>query len=186
MSSAKQWKGMLCFLKLDPKDSIYKEKRMGPRMEPWGTPQVSGAAIEQYSLRWTEKILSVRYDWNHLTAVPLMPMHCSRHDKRILWSTVSKAAVRSRSTRIAELPESTVKRRSLNTLKRAVSVLWRDLNPDWNFSQMPWLSKNVCSWIKTTLSRDLDRKGSLEIGLKLDKTEGSRLFFLIRGCTTAC
>lgn len=34
--------------------------------------------------------------------------------------------------------------------------------------------------------RTFDRKGSFEIGLKLDKTLGSRLFFFISGCTAAC
>ena len=43
---------------------------------------------------------------------------------------MSKAAVKSKSTSAAELPESIVKRRSLKIFKSAVSVLWRDLKPD--------------------------------------------------------
>ena len=80
---------------------------------------------------------------------------------------MSKAAVRFRSTRTAESPESTVKIISLKTLKRAVSVLWCGLKPDWNFSYTSLLIKNVCNWLTTTFSRILDRKGSLEMGLKL-------------------
>lgn len=68
-----------------------KEKSIGPKMELWGTPHDSGAADEEYSPRWTEKLLLDKYDWNHFRAVPLIPPYCSRHDRRIVWSTVSKA-----------------------------------------------------------------------------------------------
>ena len=62
MSSAKQWKEMLCFLKMDPKGSRYREKRMRPKMDHWGTPQESGATEEEYPPSLTEKLLAVRYD----------------------------------------------------------------------------------------------------------------------------
>ena len=47
-SSAKQWNEMLCFLKMEPRGSRYKAKRIGDKIEPWGTPQTSGAAAEEY------------------------------------------------------------------------------------------------------------------------------------------
>ncbi len=177
---------MLCFLKMSPKGSIYKENNIGPNMDPWGTPQESGAADEENSPRWTEKLLSVRYDWNHLRAMPLIPTHSSSLDKRIEWLTISKAEVKSKRTKTAELPESTAKRRSLETLKRAVSVLWRGLKPDWNFSKILNSSRNDLSWLRTTLSNIFDKKGSLDIGLKLDKIEASKLFFFRSGWTMAC
>jgi len=37
--------------------SIYKENKIGPRIEPWGTPQKRGAADEEYSPIITEKLL---------------------------------------------------------------------------------------------------------------------------------
>ena len=43
---------------------------------------------------------------------------------------MSNAAERSSRTRMAGVPESTVKIRSLKTFKRAVSVLWPGLKPD--------------------------------------------------------
>lgn len=125
---------MLCFLKMDPKGSMYREKSMGPRMEPWGTPQERGATDEEQFPRWTAKLLSVKYDLNHFRAVPVTPTLCSSRDKRIEWLTVLKAEVKSKRTKTADFPESTAKRRSLYTLRRAVSVLWRGLKPDWNFS----------------------------------------------------
>ena len=40
--------------------------------------------------------------------------------------------------------------------------------------------------MRTIFSGILDRKGSLEMGLKLERTEGSRLSLFNKGCTTAC
>ena len=40
--------------------------------------------------------------------------------------------------------------------------------------------------MSTTFSKTLDRKGSLEMGLKLERREGSRFSFFSSGCTTAC
>lgn len=48
-----------------------------------------------------EKLSSYRYDQKSFTAVLLMPTHCCQRETMISWSTVSKAAVRSKSTRIA-------------------------------------------------------------------------------------
>ncbi len=83
-------------------------------------------------------------------------------------------------------PESTVKMISLKTLRRADSVLWRGLKPDWNFSKISFLSKKDNSWVAITFSNTLDKNSSLEMGWKLERTEGSRLGFLISGCTIAC
>ena len=66
--------------------------------------------------------------------MPEMPTRLSSRDSRILWSTRSKAAERSSRTKMAGLPESTVKIRLLKTFKRADSVLCPGLKPDWNFS----------------------------------------------------
>lgn len=115
-----------------------------------------------------------------------MPTHCSKCDHKIPWSTVSKAAIKSRRIRVAEVPGSPVSRRSLVTRKRAVSVLWYGLKPDWNFSSISLEARKDWSWLKTTISKTLDRNGSLEIGLKLDKSEGSKFLFWIRGWTVAC
>jgi len=46
-SSAKQWKGIPCFINIDPGVSIYMENSRGPRTDPWGTPQVRGATEEE-------------------------------------------------------------------------------------------------------------------------------------------
>lgn len=76
----------------------------------------------------------------------------------MLSSTLSKAAVRSRRPRTAELLESTVNGRLFKFLKSAVSVLWHDLKSDWNFSEMPFRSLKDCRCSLTTFSKTLERK----------------------------
>ena len=55
-------------------------------------------------------------------AVPLTPTQSSDGMKEQL--NASEGAVKSKSTKTAELPASAVKRRSSKTPQRAVSVLW--------------------------------------------------------------
>ncbi len=54
----------------------------------------------------------------------------SKRERRIVWLMVSKAAVRSRRMRMLRWPESEEMRRSLVTLRRAVSVLCCERKPD--------------------------------------------------------
>lgn len=51
---------MLYFLRRNPKDSMYKENRVGPKTDPWGTPQQIGAKEVEYCPIVTEKDLSDR------------------------------------------------------------------------------------------------------------------------------
>ena len=73
--------------------------------------------------------LSVRYEVSQSSAVPSTPSWRSLW-RRMEWFTVSKAALRSSRTRMLRAPESAEVRRSLMTLVRAVSVLWRGRKPD--------------------------------------------------------
>jgi len=59
-----------------------------------------------------------------------MPTQCSSLFKRMLWSIVSNAALRSSNTNREIQPQSDDKSKSFGTLMRAVSVLWYSLNPD--------------------------------------------------------
>lgn len=45
------------FLKIEPRGNIYKENKMGPITEPWGTPQVTGTAVETKLPYFTENYL---------------------------------------------------------------------------------------------------------------------------------
>jgi len=57
-----------------------------------------------------------RYDSNQCRAVPLIP-NVSRRRSRIAWSSVSKAADRSKTTSAAKLPESIASRMSDRTYR---------------------------------------------------------------------
>lgn len=112
---------------------MYKENNRGPRIDPWGTPQVRRVAEDEWAPKLTEKLLLDRKDWNHLSTVPVIPIDRSSRDKRILWSTKSKAELRSNSTKAMISPASAVIKISLRTFRRADSVLWRGL-----YSYRPW------------------------------------------------
>ena len=51
---------MLCFLIIFPRGSMYRQKRTGPKMDPWGTPQDTGAEGEENCPIDTVKDLLVR------------------------------------------------------------------------------------------------------------------------------
>lgn len=70
-----------------------------------------------------EKLLLAKYELNHSSAVPQMPVQRSRRVRRAAWSTVSNAAVRSRSTNTAGFPASTHKVTSLWNLTNAEAEL---------------------------------------------------------------
>ena len=47
-STANEWYIMECTSIMADKGSIYMVKRIGPRTEPWGTPDCAGADAEQW------------------------------------------------------------------------------------------------------------------------------------------
>ena len=73
---------------------------------------------------------SVRYDVSQVRALSVMCKRDFKRDSRMEWLIVSKAAVRSRRMRMDSRPESEERRRSLVTLRSAVSVLWWVQNLD--------------------------------------------------------
>ena len=78
--------------------------------------------------------LSERLEINKMRAVPVLPSEDWRREMRMEWLIVSKAALRSRRMRMEREPESTKRRMSFVTFKRAVSVLCLERKPDWKGS----------------------------------------------------
>ena len=104
--------------------------RMGPRTDPWGTPQVT---VWGFEVEWPMEMYSVRfvrYEWNQLRAVSVSPVVEGSPFNKMAWSTVSNAADRSRRMRKEGEPESNDIRRSFVTFTRAVSVLWAGWQPE--------------------------------------------------------
>lgn len=153
-------------------------------MDPWGTPQVRGATEETVFPMPTEKVLSHRMDLKQLRAWLRIPTQCSRCKIRMVWSTISNAELRSNRTRITESPEMADNRMSFSTLRRADSVLWFLLKPDWNVSKILFVYRNVCNCNNTDFKFAI--KGKLGIGLKWDKTVVSKLGFFKIGLTKTC
>ncbi len=108
-----------------------------------------------------------------------------RRWRRMLWSTVSNAELRSRRIKRDGEPVSAFISRSFVTRTKADSVLWPERKPDWNFSNSLFCFKWTRSCAATTFSSTLERNGSLEMGLYLSKTSGSKVDFLRRGLMTA-
>lgn len=127
----KNKKVMFCFLMILTSGSIYKLKSNGPKMYPWGTPQRRETDKERNWPTDTIKDRDLRYDSNQWSAVPLMLTHWWRCDKRILWSTISKAALKSYQIKTTVSPESTANNKSFITFNSAVSVLWWVVKPYW-------------------------------------------------------
>lgn len=105
-----------------------KEKRGGPRIEPFGTPHKRGALEDMESPRLTQNVRSVKWDWNHSNTAPLVPTHCFNREVKMSQSTVSNVGVKSKRSTIQKL-KSVAKRMPLKTLKHADSVLGRFLKP---------------------------------------------------------
>lgn len=77
----------------------------------------------------TNWCLSVRYDVNHESATPVIPMS-ARRSRSSGWEMVSNAALRLRRMSMVRGPESAARTRSLVILTRAVLLLcfWRKLD----------------------------------------------------------
>lgn len=72
-----------------PSGIRYKDNRMGPRVDPCGTPDT-----DSQGPKLTDKHLLDRYDLNHCKTVPLIPTQCSKWEMRIVWSTILKKGIK--------------------------------------------------------------------------------------------
>ena len=89
----------------------------------------------------------------------------SRVERRIWWSTVSNAADRSRSIRTEEREFALAAWSDSVTARRAVSVEWPGLNPDWWGSRRLFCWRYKESWLKRARSSIFDRKDRRDTGL---------------------
>jgi len=124
LSSAYIWDCTAC--RSSWSTTVCETKQRAPRTEPWGTLQPTEKLDVSRPLYVNVWVRSVRYDWNHLRAMESMENPLANTDGSNWWSTVLKAALRSRMTRRDSLPLSMERTRSLWTEKRALSVEWKD------------------------------------------------------------
>jgi hypothetical protein len=95
----------------------------GPSTEPRGTPHGMKTGGETSPLTTKDCVPSQSYERNQPSAGPSATKRLCNVSSKISWSTVSNAELRSSSTSTVTLPESAVRKLSLNTLVRAVSIL---------------------------------------------------------------
>lgn len=99
---------------------LYKVNRTGPSTVP------CGALYRKHSpFSWGNGNLFRRYDSKHCSTVPLILTKCSNVCSKILWSTVSNAALRSSRTNTEINQLSAGISRSFITFTSAVSALTR-------------------------------------------------------------
>ena len=146
------WYCSPCLLMILPRGNIYIVKRIGPNTDPWGTPQVNGELFEFTPFIRTDCFLSERYDLNHWRATSRTPRWDCSPDKRMLWSMVSNAALKSRSNRMTHCFSSICLNISSCTEVNAVSVLWNFLYEDWNSSYRLLICMWSCNLSGTTRS----------------------------------
>ncbi len=95
---------------------------MGPRTEPWGTPQERGDGLDLLLAIETHCERSERYNLNHMREGPVTPRQLCMRSRRMSWDTKSKAAEQSRRLSRTGLWSSRALSKSSMTAMRAVSV----------------------------------------------------------------
>ena len=117
--------------------------RIGPNIDPWGTPLLMSfhEEVSQFLLK-TTCFLFVRYDINQCKALLEKPKLNSLLS-RILWDTRSKALLKSKRTNIFDRSLSILDRISSVSLVSAVCVLRFLRNPDWEGSNNLLACRNL-------------------------------------------
>ena len=103
-----------------PRGMVYAVNDNGPTVEPCGRPYNMTCSVERAFPILTRDVLLVKYDLSHWRAVPLKPISFSILFRRIPWSTVSNAQLRSSNTR--KTPFNTLSICALYLLIRAGSL----------------------------------------------------------------
>ena len=135
----------------------FKVKCKGPKQEPCGTPKGRSKLSDCSSFTMTCCEWPDKYDLSHCSAVPVIPKDMSSGRIMILWSTVSKAELKSKRTNIVTCCRFMLCKISSTTLKSADSVLCCHLYADCNTGYKLWSSKCLCN-VSNISYKDLKRK----------------------------
>jgi len=101
--------------------------------EPCGTPKVAARELEVQPEKDAICERPERYERKHDKATPEAATYSNLHIK-ISWSAVSKAADRARWTTAVNFPLSFSLKILLAAPKRALSVEWWHVVPDWHWA----------------------------------------------------
>ena len=148
-----------------------KTKRREPRTKPCGMPVDDISQEEEDKSILTKDERFVKYEWIEAWTVPDKPNVCSSLWRRVVWSSVSKAADISRAARIVTFPESMVTMISLVSLSKAVSVEWNFRYADWRGEKLGEMERWGRRRAKAKRSNILPIVFKLEIGLKFEVSD---------------
>ena len=104
-----------------------------------------------------------------MSVISPVRFRCYKRRRSRSWSTVSNAAVRSSRHKAETSPVSAAMKRSLYTLRTAISVLWCWRYADcWLIGINSLLSRKACSRLMcTTLSNSFERNDKFDTGLQV-------------------
>jgi len=85
------------------RSAVYSRKRIGPKIDPSGTPNRTAFGSDDVDPQQTNCARRLRYETNHLCSVLLTPYDTSRRCRSVVWSTVSQAADRSSNVNIVNV-----------------------------------------------------------------------------------
>ena len=143
---------------------VYILKRIGPRTEPCGTPQVRGNEVDLDPEAVTVKDLEVRYEVNHFRGVPEIPNQVDRRWSKMEWSIVSKAAERSNRQRQETCCWLMALIRWSCRDKSVVSVEWCWVQAYWLGLYKEFKERWSCRRLLTIRSVILEMNDRLDIG----------------------
>ena len=109
-----------------------------------------------------QTVRSVKYEENQRCTEDDTPYEVNMRWSSTWWSTVSKAALKSRKALSASCPMSIALVRSARTFMSAVSVECNFLYADWNFGRRLFAARYLVIWLWTTRSRTFDRNVRFE------------------------
>ena len=138
----------------------------GPRQLPWGTPKSIPNRSDNTPSTVTLWERFHKYEANQSKTFPDTPNSVRRRLRRIWWSTISKAALRSRRIRSVACCLSIFIKMSFLILSRAVSVLWLGRYADWSVGKRLFLARWDCSWSAAAHSTNLETNWRFLIGRK--------------------
>ena len=134
----------------------------GPKQDPCGTPWDNSVLWEYAPSTITCCKRSDRYDLNHISAESVTPNDVSSLCSKILWSTVSNAALKSSRTNNVVCLRFMLWKMSFTTFISAVSVLCCFLYVECSMRYKSFSDRWLCNWSKigkSTRKNQLGRMG---------------------------
>ena len=114
---------MLCWAMRSPTVDTYMLNNIGPRTEPWGTPDRHATVSDRSVPTAMNWLRSVTNDFSQSRLAPLMPKTVLARSTSVVWSTASNAAdMSSASNTAVHWPSPAARRILFTTLTRTVLV----------------------------------------------------------------